>query len=57
MMDDFKKANTTSYTAKDLNCRNVVPHTRQHNKLEKLMRRMARKKLKKSLKKLLTDST
>ena len=56
-MDDFKKANATSYTAKDLNCRNVVPHARQHNKLEKLMRRVARKKLKKSLKKLLTDST
>lgn len=55
-MDDFKKANATSYTAHDLNCRSVVPHTRQHNKLEKLMRRMARKKLKKSLKKLLTDS-
>ena len=56
-MDDFKKANATSYTAHDLNCRGVVPHTRQHNKLEKLMRRMARRKLKKSLKKLLTDST
>ena len=34
-MDDFKKETVVDYTAFDLNCRKIVPHTKQRNKAEK----------------------
>lgn len=51
MMDDFKKASAVDYTAFDLNCRLIVPHTKQRNKTEKIIKRKARRKLKENLKK------
>ena len=50
-MDDFKKATAIDYTVFDLNCRQVVPHTKRRNKTEKLIKRKARRKLKENLKK------
>lgn len=50
-MDDFKKATAVDYTAFDLNCRHIVPHTKQRNKAEKMIKRKARRKLKENLKK------
>ena len=50
-MDDFKKA-----TAFDLNCRHIVPHTKQRNKAEKMIKRKARRKLKENLKKDIDNS-
>ena len=51
MMDDFKKASAIDYTAFDLNCRLIVPNTKQRNKTEKIIKRKARKKLKENLRK------
>lgn len=50
-MDDFKKASAVDYTAFDLNCRLIVPHTKKRNKTEKIIKRKARKKLKENLRK------
>ena len=50
-MDDFKKATVVDYTVFDLNCRRIVPHTKQRNKAEKIIKRKARRKLKANLKK------
>lgn len=50
-MDDFKKATVADYTAFDLNCRHIVPYTKQRNKAEKMIKRKARRKLKADLKK------
>lgn len=50
-MDDFKKATVVDYTCFDLNCRSIVPHTKQRNKAEKQIKRKARRKLKQNLKK------
>ena len=55
-MDDFKKATAVDYTAFDLNCRHIVPHTKQRNKAEKMIKRKARRKLKENLKKVLTTT-
>lgn len=51
MKDEFKCATCKDYTAWDLNCRHVVPHTKKHNKLEKIFRRKARRNFKKMLNK------
>lgn len=51
MMDDFKKATAVGYTAFDLNCRLIVPQTKQRNKTKKIIKRKARRKLKENLKK------
>ncbi len=51
-MDEFKKATVVDYTAFDLNCRHIVPHTKQRNKAEKIIKRKARRKLKKMLDKI-----
>ena len=50
-MDNFKKETVVDYTAFDLNCRKIVPHTKQRNKAEKMIKRKARRKNKQNLKK------
>lgn len=50
-MDDFKKETAVDYTAFDLNCRKIVPHTKQRNKAEKIIKRKARRKFRQKLKK------
>ena len=50
-MDYFKKETVIDYTSFDLNCRYVVPHTKQRNKTEKMIKRKARRKMKQNLKK------
>ena len=45
-MDNWKKATVKNYTAHNLNCRLIVPHTNRHNKLERQFKRAARRKLK-----------
>jgi hypothetical protein len=50
-MDNFKKATVTDYTAWDLNCRNICPHNKYSNKLEKRIKRKARRTFKQDLKK------
>ena len=52
--DYFKRLTVTEYTAWDLNCRSIVPHTPSRNKKEKIIRRHARRTDKKNLKKFLT---
>lgn len=49
MRDEFKRNGLRDYTGADLNCRRIVPHTKQRNKLEKIIRRKVRRKLKKSI--------
>lgn len=51
-MDNFKKETVVDYTAFDLNCRKIVPHTKQRNKAEKIIKRKARRKFKQNLKQL-----
>ena len=34
-MDDFKRENVKDYTAWDLNCRQILPHDKKKNNLEK----------------------
>ena len=50
-MDNFKKETVKDYTAWDLNCRNICPHDKSSNKLEKRIKRKARRSLKQNLKK------
>lgn len=50
-MDEFKKTTVVDYTAFDINCRRIVPHTKRRNKTEKKIKRKARRKLKEKLKK------
>ena len=50
-MDIFKKATVKDYTSLDLNCRNICPHDKSSNKLEKRIKRKARRVLKQKLKK------
>ncbi len=50
-MDDFKKATVKNYTSWDLNCRNICPHDKNSNKLEKRIKRKARRIFKQNLKK------
>ena len=42
--DFFKRLTVVEYTAWDLNCRSIVPHTKSRNKTEKIIRRKARRK-------------
>ena len=49
-MDEFKRKSVKDYTAWDLNCKQVVPHTPRYNKHEKLFKRKARRKMKKEIK-------
>ncbi len=49
--DYFKRLTVVRYTAWDLNCREVVPHTKSRNKTERAIRRQARRKDKEFLKK------
>ena len=49
--DYFKRLTVVRYTAWDLNCCEVVPHTKSRNKTEKAIRRNARRKDKEFLKK------
>lgn len=46
----FKAETNIYYTAWDLNCRSVVPHTPSRNHLEKQIKRHARRTIKKELK-------
>lgn len=48
--DYFKRLTVVRYTAWDLNCREVVHHTENRNKIEKAIRRHARRKDKEFLK-------
>lgn len=50
--DYFKRLTVVEYTAYDLNCRAVVPHTKNRNKTEKIIKRKARRKDKNFLKTL-----
>lgn len=50
-MDNFKKATVIDYTVWDLNCRNICPHNKYSNKLEKRIKRKARRTFKQDLKK------
>lgn len=56
-MDKFKKETCADYTANDLNCRRIVPHNRNRNLYEKIIKRKARRKNKLFLKKCLTKIT
>ena len=47
--DYFKRATSRDLTAWDLNCRNIIFHSKSRNQLEKKIRRKARRKLKKAL--------
>ena len=42
--DYFKRLTVVEYTAWDLNCRWIVPHTKERNRTEKSIRRKARRK-------------
>lgn len=53
--DYFKRATAVEYTAWDLNCREIVPHTIARNRTEKMIKRKARRKDKKFLKKVLDN--
>ena len=53
--DYWKRLTAVNYTAWDLNCRSVVPHTPARNKTETAIKRKARRKDKISLKKYLTE--
>ena len=45
----FKAETNANYTAWDLNCRNIIPHTPTKNKFEKTIKRSARRKAKERL--------
>lgn len=51
----WKMETSVDYTCWDLNCRHVIPHTKKHNKLEKIFKRKNRRKIKKILDKLLRE--
>ena len=46
MKNTWKMETSKDFTAWDLNCRNVVPHKKHHNKLEKKLKRKNRRKVK-----------
>lgn len=52
MKDYFKRLTAKSYTAWDLNCRNIVPHDKNKNHLERIIKRKARRNDKLSLKEM-----
>lgn len=49
----WKRLTAVDYTAWDLNCRTIVPHTVSRNRTETIIKRKARRKDKKKFKKLL----
>ena len=53
--DYFKRLTFVEYTAWDLNCRSIIPHTKARNKTEKIIKRKARRKDKNNLKKMLDN--
>ena len=53
--DYFKRLTVVRYTAWDLNCRSIVPHTKARNKTETIIRRNARRRDKIFLKKMLDN--
>ena len=42
--DYFNRLTIVEYTAWDLNCRTIVPHTKNRNKTERKIRKAARRK-------------
>lgn len=52
--DYWKRLTAIDYTAWDLNCRTIIPHTINRNKTETIIKRKARRKDKKNLKNYLT---
>ena len=52
MRNTFKMETAVDYTCWDLNCKNVIPHKRKHNRLERMFKRKNRRKIKKALDKL-----
>lgn len=55
MRNRWKMETSKDFTAWDLNCRYFVPHTKKHNKLEKIFRRKNRRKIRQKIKKDLTN--
>lgn len=51
----WKRLTAVDYTAWDLNCRTIVPHTVSRNRTETIIKRKARRKDKKNLKNYLTE--
>lgn len=49
MKNTWKMETSKDFTAWDLNCRDVLPHKKGHNKLEKVFKRKNRRKIKKTL--------
>lgn len=49
MKNTWKMETSKDFTAWDLNCRDVLPHKKGHNKLEKIFKRKNRRKIKKTL--------
>ena len=49
MKNLWKMETSKDFTTWDLNCRHVIPHKKNHNKLEKIFRRKNRRKIKKTL--------
>lgn len=49
MKNEWKMETSKDYTAWDLNCRNVIQHKKNHNKLERIFKRKNRRKIKKML--------
>lgn len=54
MRNKYKMEMSKDFTAWDLNCRWIIPHTKNHNQLEKVFKRKYRRKYKKFLEKSLT---
>lgn len=53
--DYFKRLSVIDYTAWDLNCRTIVPHTPHKNKMERIIKRKVRRGDKLFLKKVLDN--
>jgi hypothetical protein len=53
--DYFKRLSAIDYTAWDLNCRTIVPHTPRKNKTERIIKRKVRRGDKLFLKKVLDN--
>ena len=49
MRNTWKKETAIDYTAWDLNCRKVLPHNKNKNRLEKIFKRKNRRKIKQKL--------
>lgn len=49
MKNTWKRETSVDYTAWDLNCRRILPHNKNKNKLEKIFKRKNRRKIKQRL--------